>query len=72
VLFEEDKQNPYVKAVGGDVVERRFHLLLDNFLEYPNILVAIDFDWEYVGRIFAEDLAIQQEQGRRWSTNYCE
>jgi hypothetical protein len=62
---------PYVKAVGGDVVERRFHLLLDCFLEAPNILVAINFDRKYASRIFAEDPTIQQEQGRRWSTNYC-
>jgi hypothetical protein len=62
---------PYVKAVGGDVVECRFHLLLDSFLEAPNSLVAINFDREYAGSIFAEDATIQQEQGRRWSTDYC-
>ena len=62
---------PYVEAVGGDVVKRRFLLLLDYFLERPNILVAINFDRKYASRIFAEDATIQQEQGRRWSTNYC-
>ena len=61
---------PYVKAVGVDVVERLF-LLLDCFLEAPNILVAINFDRKYASRIFAEDPTIQQEQGRRRSTDYC-
>jgi hypothetical protein len=41
---------PYVKAVGGDVVKRRFHLLLDGFLEAPNILAAINFDRKYASR----------------------
>ena len=50
---------PYVKAVGGDVVKHRFHLLLDNFLEVPNILVTINFDRKYAGRIFAEDPAVE-------------
>jgi hypothetical protein len=62
---------PYVKAVGSDVVERWFLLLLDCFLEAPNVLVAINFDRKYASSIFAEDATIQQEQGRRWSTDYC-
>jgi hypothetical protein len=62
---------PYVKAVGVDVVERLFLLLLDSFLEAPNILVATNFDRKYASRIFAEDTTIQQEQGRCWSTDYC-
>jgi hypothetical protein len=61
---------PYVKAVGGDVVERRFHLLLDGVLEAPNILVVINFDRKYASRIFAENSTIQQKQGRRRSTDY--
>jgi hypothetical protein len=52
---------PYVKAVGVDGTKCHFHLL-DSFLEHPNILAAINFDREYVSRIFAEDPAIQQEQ----------
>ena len=50
---------PYVKTVGGDVVERRFHLLLDSFLEAPNILATINFDRKYAGRIFAEHPAVE-------------
>jgi hypothetical protein len=57
--------------MGGDVVERRFVLLLDRFLEAPNILVAINFDRKYAGRIFAEDPAVEQERGRRRSIDYC-
>ena len=61
---------PYVKAVGGDLVERRFLPLLDGFLEAPNILVAINIDRKYASRIFAKHPTIQQEQGRRRSTDY--
>ena len=58
---------PELEAVGVDVVECLF-LLIDSFLEAPNILVAIDFDRKYASRIFAEDPTIQLEQGQ---TNYC-
>jgi len=61
---------PYVEAVGVDVVERLFLLLLDSFLERPNVLVAVNFDRKYASRIFAKDPAIQQEQGRR-RADYC-
>jgi hypothetical protein len=62
---------PYVKAVGGDVVEIRFHFLLDGFPERPNSLRAINFDRKYaIIRIVAENPTIQQEQRRR-STDYC-
>jgi hypothetical protein len=50
---------PYIKAVGGDVVERRFHRLLDCFLKAPNIAVVIDFDRKYASRIFSEDPAVE-------------
>ena len=52
------------------MVERRL-LLLNGFLEAPNILVAINFDRKYASRIFAKHPTIQQEQGRRRSTDYC-
>ena len=39
---------PYVKTVSGDVVKCRFLLLLDDFLEAHNILVAINFDMKYM------------------------
>ena len=61
---------PYVKVVGGDVVERRSHRLLDGYLEAPNILVAINFDRKYASKIIAKQPTIQQEQGRRRSTDY--
>jgi hypothetical protein len=71
VFIDRYRDTPYVKAVGGDVVECRFHFLLDGFLEAPNILVAINFDRKYaIFRKFAENPTIQQEQGRR-STDYC-
>jgi hypothetical protein len=53
---------PYIKAVGSDVVERRFLLLLDCFLEAPNIVVVIDFDRKYASRIFAEDPAVELKE----------
>ena len=62
---------PYFKAIGGYVVERRFLLLLDGFLEAANIPVGMNFDRKYASRIFAEDPTIQQKQGRRRSTDYC-
>jgi hypothetical protein len=71
VFIDKYGDIPHVKAVGGDVVERQFLLLLDCLLECPNILVAINFDRKYAIRIFAEDPTIQQEQGQLWSTDYC-
>jgi hypothetical protein len=62
---------PHVKAVCGDVVERRFLPLLDGILEQPNIVAAINFDRKYASGLFAKQPAIQQEQGRRRSTDYC-
>jgi hypothetical protein len=50
--------------------ERHF-LLLDGTLEHPNIVAAIDFDRKYASGLFAKQPAIQQEQGRRRSTDYC-
>ena len=49
---------PYVKAVGVDAIKYHF-LLLDGFLERPNILAGINFDREYASRIFAEDPAVE-------------
>ena len=62
---------PEIEIFGIDSIESMRILLLDCFLEAPNILVAINFDRKYARRIFAEDPTIQQEQGRRWSTDYC-
>jgi hypothetical protein len=62
---------PYFKGVGVDAIECYFLFLLDGFLEAPNILVAINFDRKYaIIRNFAENPTIQQEQGRRRSTDY--
>ena len=52
------------------MVERWFVFLLDGFLECPNILAAINFNRKYASRILAENTTIQQEQGRRRSTDY--
>ena len=52
---------PYVKAIGRDIVECRFLLLLDRFLEAANILVAINFDRKYASSIFADNPAVEFE-----------
>ena len=71
VFIDRHGDFPYVKAIGRDVVEGRFLLLLDGVLEAEHIPVGMNLDSKYASRIFPEDPTIQQKQGRRRSTDYC-